>query len=89
MFFFTILFICSLKFNFESIAIPSSVTDDADFIVMLPIFNVFEHMFPRIIIRVILERAIILSKILVISLIFPPKILILNKLELSASHQIH
>ena len=42
---------------------PSCVTDDADFIVLSPIFNVCEHMLPRINNRVILERAIILSKI--------------------------
>ena len=40
---------CSLKFSFESIAIPSSVTDEANFMVILSICNECEPVFPRII----------------------------------------
>ena len=40
---------CSLKFSYESIAIPSSVTDEANFMVTLPICNECEPVFPRII----------------------------------------
>ena len=43
------LFKCSLKFNYESIVIPSSVTDEANFMVIKRIFNVCEPVFPRII----------------------------------------
>ena len=46
---FIILFIWPLKFNFESIVIPSSVTDETDFMVISPIGNVSEPVFPRII----------------------------------------
>ena len=42
-------YLCSLKVNFESIIIPSSVTDEADFMVISPICNVCEPVFPRII----------------------------------------
>ena len=44
-----ILFIYSLKFNFESIVISSSVTEETDFMVILQICNVSEPAFPRII----------------------------------------
>ena len=44
-----ILLICSLKFNLESIVIPSSLTDETDFVNILPICNVSESVFPRII----------------------------------------
>ena len=37
------------KVHFESIAIPSSVTDETDFMVILPIYNLCESAFPRII----------------------------------------
>ena len=49
MLFFTILFICPLKFNFESIVILSSVTYEADFMVISRIFNISEPVFLRII----------------------------------------
>ena len=42
-----ILLICSLKFNLESIVIPSSLTDETDFVNKLPICNVSESVFPR------------------------------------------
>ena len=41
--------VCSLKFNFELIVIPSSVTDETDFMVISPICNVREPVIPRII----------------------------------------
>ena len=41
------LLICSLKFNFESTVALSSVTDEADFMVISPICNVYEPVFPR------------------------------------------
>ena len=37
---FFLLLMCSLKFNFESIVLPISVTDETDFVVMSPICNV-------------------------------------------------
>ena len=46
--FFIKLLICSLKFNFESIVIPSSVTDKTDFVVISPICSVCKPVFPRI-----------------------------------------
>ena len=39
------------KVHFESITIPSSVTDETDFMVILPIYNLYESAFPRIINR--------------------------------------
>ena len=48
MLFFIILLICSLKFNFESIVIPSSITDETDFAFISPICNVYERILPRI-----------------------------------------
>ena len=45
--FFKILVICSLKFKFESIVKQSSVTDEADFMVISPICNVYEPVLPR------------------------------------------
>ena len=47
--FFIILLISSLKSNFESIVIPSSVTDETDFVVISPVSNVCKPAFPRII----------------------------------------
>ena len=47
--FFIMLLICSLKFKYESIVIPSSVTDEIDFVVISPIYDVCESLFPKII----------------------------------------
>ena len=46
--FFIILLICSLKFNFESIVIPSNVRDETNFVVISLICNVCESVFPRL-----------------------------------------
>ena len=37
-----------VKFNFESIVTPRSVTDKTDFVVVSPIFSVYKPTFPRI-----------------------------------------
>ena len=37
-----------VKFNFESIVTPRSVTDKTDFVVISPIFSVYKPTFPRI-----------------------------------------
>ena len=49
MLFFAILFICFLRFNFEAIVIPSSVTDETDLIVIPPICNTCKLVIARII----------------------------------------
>ena len=36
---FFLLFMCYLKFNFESIVLPISVTDETDFMVISPIWK--------------------------------------------------
>ena len=43
------MFICFLKFNFESILILSCVTDETDFMFISPICNFYEPVFPRVI----------------------------------------
>ena len=40
--------ISSLKFYFESIVIPSTVTDETDFVVILPICNACKPVFPTV-----------------------------------------
>ena len=37
------------KFKYELIVIPSSVTDEIDFVVISPIYDVCESLFPKII----------------------------------------
>ena len=51
MLFFIILLTSSLKFNFESIVIQSSVLDETDFVVISPICNVCNPVFPKIVNR--------------------------------------